>query len=154
MGWLFGKKKVPRVPLPPGRLIDSSSLHFPEKIVRDKIIEPETEKGMSEAQDFFPPPEARRRKMPIFAKKPASEPFPREMPASPANNFLYVKVEVYRRIWGELNGLRTKLGELNRINKHLEHSEFNEEHNFDKLSKAIKAAHDRLQQVDRKLFKR
>ena len=150
MGWLFGKKKVPKVPLPPGRLVDSSSLHFPQKIVREKVIEPEKMGEEAGSREFFTPAMAKRPKMPLPVR--TMEP---ELPLEkPADNFFYVKVEVYRRILGELNGLKAKVGELSRINKHLESSEYNEEHNFDKLSKGVKNLHDRLLQVDKRLFKR
>lgn len=151
MGWLFGKKRIPKVPLPPGRLVDSGSLHFPERMARDKIIEPEEFNEAAGVEEPFPQPMPKKMKTAIPARQPTPEmPFPE----TPADNYFYIKVEVYRKILGELNYLKSKVFELNRINKHLESSEFNEEHNFDKLKKSIKNVHDRLLQTDKRLFKR
>ncbi|MEK6845160.1 MAG: hypothetical protein AABY26_00255 [Nanoarchaeota archaeon] len=49
--------------------------------------------------------------------------------------------------------MKSELNQLKDINTKLETSEYNEEHNFDKLKKAMKNIHDRLLSVDKTLFK-
>lgn len=80
---------------------------------------------------------------------------PQEMPLPPAFNQepLYIKMDVYQRVLGELELLRSNLNALGQANKTLDHSEYNEEENFDKLRRTMKSLHDRLLQVDKILFK-
>ena len=66
---------------------------------------------------------------------------------------LFVRVEVYQKILGEIDSLRDDLKELNHFNGSLENSEYNEETNFVKLKKGVKVMHDRLLQVDKIIFK-
>src|SRR3989344_6561324 len=155
MGWLFGKKKVPRVPLPPGRFRDEGSLSFPNKVPVEKVIQPEAIKaavGLKKPFAFSEEEENLEgsRPLPSFSSGLSSKP---SMPMKTAEEPLYIKMEVYQRILGELEGLKTNLSNLNNLTKELEKSEFNEEHNFDKLKVDVKVMHDRLLQADKILFK-
>ena len=66
---------------------------------------------------------------------------------------LFVKVDVYQRVLGELDDLKHQLNILKDVQHKLEDSEYNEERNFDKLRKSMKVIHDQMLQVDRVLFK-
>ncbi len=66
---------------------------------------------------------------------------------------LFVKVDVYQHILGELDSMKIDLDALSGISKSLETSEYNEEDNFAKLKRTVRAIHDRLLQVDKTLFK-
>ena len=66
---------------------------------------------------------------------------------------LYVKVEVYQRMLGELDELRRGFLDLQQISKNIDESEYNEENNFNKLRRGMKNLHDNLLQADKILFK-
>lgn len=156
MGWLFGKKKVPKVPFPEGQIVDETALRFPGGSSSERVIEPEQ---LKEAAGFkeqrmpsFPAmdgemeeTEAPRKTMGLFRRE--TSPFVQN------SEPLFVKMEVYQRILGEMDELRLTLTKLSEINKHLESSEYNEENNFETLRREVKLAHDRLLQVDNVLFK-
>ncbi len=157
MGWLFGKKKVPRVPLPPGRFMDEGSLSFPNKVPVEKVIQPEKIKSGAGSRKPFAFSEeeetlGRPRTVPNFPSTSNLTPNP-VVPMKVVEEPLYVKMEVYQRILGELESLRTNLNKLHILTKELEKSEFNEENNFDKLKVDVKVVHDRLLHADKLLFK-
>ena len=155
MGWLFGKKKVPKVPLPQGRPIDEKALHFPTAPSPEKIIAPESVKeavGVGKQEPFPTLPE------PMEMVTPPSAPAePKHLQAAVArfrdNEPLYVKVDAYQRVLGELDELKLSLSHLASANRHLENSEFNEENNFSKLKKSLASMHDQILKIDKTLFK-
>lgn len=164
MGWLFGRKKVvPKVPFPQGKAVDEKALQFPSMGSSERVIEPDKVKeavGFSkpmafpdEEEDMSMPPmdeELPETSMPSFpAPSKYSSPAPEIMP----KHELYVKVEVYQRILGELDELRRGFVELQNINKNIDESEYNEENNFNKLRRGMKFLHDNLLQADKILFK-
>ena len=156
MGWLFGKKKVPKVPFPEGQIVDESALRFPGGFSSERVIEPEQ---LQEAAGF-----RAEQRMPVFPGMEETEEAPRktvslfkrDTPAQTYNNNgepLFVKMEVYQRILGEMDELKTILSKLGEVNRHLESSEYNEENNFEELRREVKLTHDRLLQIDKILFK-
>lgn len=171
MSWLFGKKKVvPKVPFPEGKPFDENTLRFSKRFAGDKIIEPDDIKaaaGMS--QSVFPEGDFNPEEMPwkkpgkgkFFSFPGFSKPMPQipepEIAGEPVQHLaegpLFIKMDVYRQILEDVDDLRKKTSELQEINKILEKSEYNEETNFIKLNRAIKTMHDRLLQVDKKIFK-
>ena len=163
MGWLFGRKKVvPKVPFPQGRPFDEKALQFPSIDSSDRIIEPEKIKeavGFSKPMAF--PDEEENMPMPEDLPEEPAFPFPtgkKYAPPAPSSDLmpkheLYVKVEVYQRMLGELDELRQGFMDLQHINKNIEESEYNEENNFNKLRRGMKSLHDSLLQADKILFK-
>jgi hypothetical protein len=158
MGWLFKrKKKVPRVPFPEALNGDEGTLKFPDS-AGDKIIEPEDVKDAAGLSEEIPEME---QEMPVAVPKKDMVEMPSlssEMSAretSPIINRepLFVKVDVYQRILGEVGNLKEHLLKLGEANRDLENSEYNEEANFDKLRRSMKAMHDRLLKADKVLFK-
>ncbi len=165
MGWLFGRKKVvPKVPFPQGRPIDEKALQFPPMDSSERVIEPDKVKeavGFSKPM-AFPDEEENmpmdedlaETPMPSF---PAPERYSSPAPAASSGimpkHELYVKVEVYQRMLGELDELRRGFADLHQINKNIDESEYNEENNFNKLRRGMKSLHDNLLQADKILFK-
>ncbi|MEK6901617.1 MAG: hypothetical protein AABX37_04695 [Nanoarchaeota archaeon] len=162
MGWLFGKKKiVPRIPLPEGYAPTERTLQFPTSGRGERIIEPDKVKEAAGVDFPFELPP-----MPSF-EQPAARPVvvpSLSRPAAPllgtqervqnaqSGEPVYVKVEAYQRILGELETLKKELQHLDSSCKHLDSSEYNEEHNFEKLRRAMKLIHDRLLHVDKRIF--
>ncbi|HLD79185.1 MAG TPA: hypothetical protein VJA18_01360 [Candidatus Nanoarchaeia archaeon] len=158
MGWLFGRKKaVPKVPFPEGKPYDEKALRFPTSSSQDRIIEPESVKaavGFDKPVAFpeeEPMMEDQLPAPPIFPFSRTSRPMP--TPEFMPRQELYVKVDVYQRMLGELDELKKKLWELSETSKSLEVSEYNEEANFNKLRKSMKSLHDSLLHADKTLFK-
>ncbi|MFA6461415.1 MAG: hypothetical protein WCV90_04045 [Candidatus Woesearchaeota archaeon] len=147
LGWLFGKKKVlPKVPFPEGQPFDENTFQFSKRFNGETVIEPEHLQAAAGYNQPFNLPESGSRTMSSSTSAP--------MPASNFNSEpLFVKVDAYQRILGEMDGLKSNLNKLQEVNRHLESSEYNEENNFEKLKKAMKMAHDKLLQVDKTLFK-
>ena len=161
MGWLFGRKKaVPRVPFPEGKPIDEKALRFPAPGSSERVIEPDrikdavgfnkpvafpVEETSFEEELSVPPSFSLSRTARPIAAPPTFELVSRQE--------LYVKVEVYQRMLGELDELKKKLSELSEASKNLEISEYNEESNFNKLRKLMKSLHDILLHADKTLFK-
>ena len=156
MGWLFkSKKKIPKIPFPEAQSFGSDTLRFPEKI-KERIIEPdevmdaaglkeEMAASVSERADFDSETD--------IEENGDLTPAPRAPGPIASSEPLYVKVDVYQRILGEVGNLKDHLLELNETNRRLENSEYNEEANFDKLRKTMKTIHDRLLEADKILFK-
>jgi len=146
LGWLFGKKKVlPKVPLPEGRPFDERAFQFSKRFEGETVIEPGNLQAAAGFNQPFNLPESQPRSpgmtsMPAPALSNASEP-------------VYIKVDAYQRILGEIEELKTNLTQLQEAQRKLESSEYNEENSFEKLKKAMKQAHDRLLLVDKTLFK-
>lgn len=160
MGWLFGRKKaVPKVPFPEGKMYHEKALRFPTSSSQEKVIEPESVKAavgfdkpvaFPEEEEPMPLPEDELPAPPSF---PFSRPRPVPTPEFTPRQELYVKVDVYQRMLGELDELKKKLFELSEASKSLEASEYNEEANFNKLRKGMKSLHDSLLHADKTLFK-
>lgn len=168
MGWLFGRKKVvPKVPFPQGRPIDEKALQFPPIESSERVIEPDK---IKEAVGFSKPmafPDEQESHMPMeedyqLPEAPGSSPFPpiSRYDSSPSRSSgmmpkheLFVKVEVYQRMLGEIDELRRGFNELQHIGKAIDESEYNEENNFNKLRRGMKSLHDSLLQADKTLFK-
>ncbi len=161
MGWFSKKKKIPKVPLPAGHPVDENALRFPSMPHSERVIEPDHVKqavGVGNDKSLPPlpeypkmsPPAAPRRK--VAKRQPTA---PAMAPPIPrvAGHPLYAKVDVYQRVLGELDSLRTDISHLSTANNHLAKSEFNEEKNFEKLKRNVRNMHDRLLLVDKVLFK-
>ncbi len=170
MGWLFGKKKkVPKVPLPAGKPFDENSLQFPQKISTNKVIKPGAIKSavgfdkppifpkeLQEEKSIEPvlPMEKEDSQISTFPNTPGPKPMPPvNVMQQTESNDLFVKVEVYQRILGELDLLRDEMTKVSNAQKHLETSEFNEEKNFEKLKRSMKGLHDNMLHIDKILFK-
>ncbi len=170
MGWLFRKKKVPNVPFPEGHFAGEGTLRFPALRPEERIIEPSRVKeavglqapSITEEVPSIPSldetgEEAWNQPAPvsITERMPRSTsvrtPFP--MYEKVESEPLFVKVDVYQHILGELDSMKIDLDALSGISKSLETSEYNEEDNFAKLKRTVRAIHDRLLQVDKTLFK-
>ncbi|PIN73584.1 hypothetical protein COV20_05160 [Candidatus Woesearchaeota archaeon CG10_big_fil_rev_8_21_14_0_10_45_16] len=175
MGWLFGKKKVPKVPLPEGHLVDDRALRFPSSPTsRERVIEPEKvkeavgigSKPMMKEESIFPTaapapmPKPKMSKMPpmprpMVSRRPVPEPM---MERSPMESMsmegpLFVKVDVYQRVLGEIDQVKEDLQQLGHLSRELEASGFNNEDNFTKLKRSVKNMHDKLLSMDKVLFK-
>ena len=162
MGWLFGKKKiVPRIPLPEGYAPTEKTLQFPTSGRGERIIEPDRIKEAAGVDFPFELPP-----MPSF-EEPAARPsvaLSLSRPTAPvlgtqqsvqnaqSGEPVYVKIEVYQQILGEFDSLKKELQHLDHTCKHLDSSEYNEEHNFERLRRAMKLIHDRLLHVDKRIF--
>ena len=150
MSWLFGKKKVPRVPLPQGKVMDQKSLNFSKKIPSEKIIEPDgIKKAAGVGDPKMPPVKVKpKKKLPRRIPKVATRPKAR-LEFVPS----YINVGAYQKILGDFENLKGMVSELNSTSKKLEQSEYNEELKFGKLKRDIKKMHDSLLQADKILFK-
>ncbi|NQV91992.1 hypothetical protein HQ489_05970 [Candidatus Woesearchaeota archaeon] len=164
MGWLFGKKKVPKVPFPQG--METNALKFPSSTPAQRIIEPRSVKeAVGVGRTPLPP------SRPILREEQKENPAEQNVfvpefqekgdmpkPMQPREIFgaegpLYIKMEVYQTILGELEELKTDFTNLNKSSKILEESEFNEEHQYGKLKNTMKQIHDKLLETDKTLFK-
>ena len=179
MGWLFGRKKaVPKVPFPQGQAGSPKTLRFPESKSEDKVIQPNQVKAAVGFEKPMNPPQARQ--VPESQPLPPRQPMPRPMAQPPAQGLpqrsplpprqdsfpveqqmnpftsddgpLFIKINVYQRILGEIELLQKELTELTHYNRVLENSEYNEEADFAKLRRSMKQAHDKLLEVDKRLF--
>ncbi len=153
MGWLFGKKKIPQVPLPEGRVVDEKALRFPTSPPK-RVIEP---KEIKEAVGFDKPVAFPEENDALDTSPEPLEELEEETldsyPFESRTEELYVKVDVYQRILGEIDQVRKELTEINEANKRLSASEFNEDKNFNRLRKLMKGMHDNLLHIDKVLFK-
>ena len=127
MGWLFGsKKKVPKVPLPEGQVLDEKSLRFPSSFSDERVIEPDQIKqavGVGETYSFsdMDSNPVTAPVQPRLRSASMSAPLSGVQTSKP----LFVRVEVYQKILGEIDSLRDDLKELNHFNGSLENSEYN-----------------------------
>ena len=74
-------------------------------------------------------------------------------PEMVTDDVLYIKMNVYQRVLGELEGLKTNLNKIKTYHKQLQTTEYNEEASFEKLRRSAKTIHDRLLYADKILFK-
>jgi hypothetical protein len=149
MGWLFKKKEKALPPLPLPGVDDHQALNFPTTPPPKKILEAEKMKAAAGVAEALP----QLQEEPV-PKVGALPPPPMAQPLeTPAEDILYVKMDVYQRILGELGHLRAKLTHVHEVNKLLETSEYNEDHAISKANKAVKVMHDRLLYMDKVLFK-
>ncbi|MFH0701101.1 MAG: hypothetical protein V2A62_01555 [Candidatus Woesearchaeota archaeon] len=147
LGWLFGKKKVlPKVPLPEGLPFNEKTFQFSKRLSGNAVIGPEDLHAAAGFNQSFNLPENAPR-----ALRPGSTPAPADTGMSPEP--VFIKVDAYQRILGEIDGVKSNLTKLQEANRHLESSEYNEENHFERLKKAMKQAHDQLLQVDKTIFK-
>ncbi len=156
MGWLFGHKKVPKVPFPAGRPLDEGSLRLPGKLSSQRVFEPDQIKEAAGVGDAMAFPEEEETEVSPSAF-PTSKTAAVRMPPSPLAaaeaSPLFIKMEVYQQIVAEIDDVKSKVTELSHINRSVEKSEYNEEHNFVKLRRAVKGIHDRLLLADKIVFK-
>jgi|APSaa5957512622_1039677.scaffolds.fasta_scaffold193943_1 hypothetical protein len=158
MGWLFGKKKMPRVPLPQGRPVDEKALHFPTAPSPEKVIAPDFVKeavgvGKQEIPNLEPLPSPEP--MEVVTPQEMLPPKPMQAPTMRYrdNEPLFIKVDAYQRVLGELDELKANMLHLADANRRLENSEFNEENHFSKLKKTLASMHDQILAIDKTLFK-
>jgi hypothetical protein len=156
MGWLFGrKKKVPKVPFPEGHSLEPGTLKFPDGS-GDKIIQPDNVKkaaGLVENNIPLENPEPLMPREELPSVKEMVAPQTMQERTIIENEPLFVKIDVYQRILGEITSLHEYVSELGVSNRSLENSEYNEEANFEKLRRSMKSLHDKLLQADNVLFK-
>ncbi len=152
MGWLFGsKKKAPKVPLPEGRVIDEKALQFPMSEPSSRTIAfNDIRTAMSEPMDFKPKAALATPARVVMGTGLSN--------AAVSHRFgipkpYYIKVDVYQQLLAEIEGLHKDTHTLDSTNRHLETSEYNEEENYEKVRRSLKSTHDRLQAVDRVLFR-
>lgn len=147
MGW-FSKKKEKS---------EDSSVSFDHKALRipstappDKVIMPEEIKKAAGVDKKVPHPPRK-----TFKEKERKKSITRPVLSfsEDKNEPIYIKVDIYQRILGELASLKSNLHDLSETSHALEVSEYNEETNFEKLKKNIKILHDHLLEVDQILFK-
>ncbi len=156
MGW-FGsnKKMVPRVPFPQGKPIDDKSLRFSMPSTGDRVIEPEQIKqavGYSKLYTFPGDVQLPSSMGSSSSLMPQAIPTGEGIPPSQVGP-MFAKVEVYSHVLEEVDALKATLGGLQETSRMLEKSEYNEEHHFEQLRRSIRGVHDRLLQMDKKLFK-
>jgi len=132
---------------------------LPGKLLSSRTIEPEQIKeaaGFGRAMTF---PDEEEMSMPSFPAPRSSSPVStsRTSPPSPLGppeiSPLFIKMEVYQHIVAEMDKVKSTITELSHINRAVEKSEYNEEHNFVKLRRAVKGIHDRLLLADKIVFK-
>lgn len=167
MGWLFGKKKKnSAVPKPVRKFGEQHALNLPTKTSAPK------EQPSFDLEDFkkaagvsYPKPRPAA-PMPVRQTALVEEPMPEHSEPSiqsapkvaikrPVNygEPVFLKVESYKRILGELDEIKAELADLADINRHLEKSEYNEERSFSNLQTSIKNIHDKFLSVDEIVFK-
>lgn len=167
MGWLFGKRKVvPQVPFPERKGTEESTLRFPPA-PGDRVFEPEQVKaavGIGKRFSWGGDTSSERSSESMMGRtntdlsadsveaSNSAVSGPSAFPSSKSEP-LYIKVEVYRHLLGEMESLRRDLSYLHTVTSHLQASEYNEEHHFTKLRRAMRGMHDRLLQVDKLMFK-
>ncbi|HLC97259.1 MAG TPA: hypothetical protein VJC21_00545 [Candidatus Nanoarchaeia archaeon] len=144
---LFFRKRPAAPSFPQG---DQRALRFPVTPPPERIIEPERVK---EAAGIIPrKPVAAPPQMKVKAPE-------QEMPMPPSHaellpeGPLYLKVDAYQCVLGELDSLKGDLNDFREVSHTLEKSELNEESRFSDLKKMVRAVHDRLLEVDGLLFK-
>jgi hypothetical protein len=158
MGWLFGKKKVPeaKVPFPAGRVLDEGALRLPGRTGRERVIEPEAIKAAAGLEEPLSFPEAEEgfteASLPSYSTPSSSGKMP-TMPFFKVKKPVYIKVDVYQRLLGEMDAVKARILEMQEVDRKLETSEYNEENNFAHLRRAVRSIHDHLSMVDRIVFK-
>ncbi len=174
MVWPFTKKKVPRVPFPEAHQAADGTLRFPAMRPEERVIEPSRVKEAVGLE--MPSITEEAPSLPSFDESLPEIPSPsvRSSPTPTAPSYLsqqsirttitstynpteseplFIKVDVYQRILGEIDSLKKDMNEMFETTKMLEASEYNEEENYAKMKRAVRIVHDRLLQVDKTLFK-
>ncbi|MEK6951253.1 MAG: hypothetical protein AABX13_06035 [Nanoarchaeota archaeon] len=154
MGWLFGKKKVPeaKVPFPAGRMLDEGALRLPGRTRGERVIEPEAIKAAAGLEEPLSFPEAEEG----FTEEPLPAASSGKMPTMPffkVKKPVYIKVDIYQRLLGEMDTIKAKIMEMQEVDRKLETSEYNEENNFAHLRRTVRSIHDHLSMIDRIVFK-
>ena len=154
MGWLFSKKKESRVPAPIRRLPpmgeDKSTPVSKKDLTSQKLQEvaglplPEQNLDLNQGNNDleFPVDESH------FDEEQSDE-----LGGVVEGNDLFLKVEQYRRMLGEVENLKKTLHKLDTLSKHIIESEFNEEESFRHLKTDIRNIHDHFLTIDKKVFK-
>lgn len=154
LGWLFGTKKVqPKIPLPGSRPFDEKTFQFSKKFGKETLIEPEHLQAAAGFDQPFSFPEAIGRAPSRSMRSSFGEQETEPILPRAAKKPIYLKVDLYEKLLWEVDTLKYDCIKLQQINTHLETSEYNEEHHFETLKKDLKALHDKLQRVDKTLFK-
>ena len=173
MGWLFGKNnKVPKVPLPEGYPLPDGALRLPERITRERVIEPGRLKeaaGVSGMDDFSEfdnsldiKEDNKSAPFPMFTTPTPRTSLPGGAPSVQivrdtdrmlGDEPLFVQLEVYKEMLGTIEGIRKDITQLHETSKALEDSEYNVDNNFTKLRRSVKSIHDHLLNADKILFK-
>ena len=166
MGWFFKKKKKADVPVPM-RKFEEGSLQFGQMPKKDQNITPSNLKTAA-GIDSIPPsmapqpvPKLDTKKDPFTAlpalnQAPpvtAKQPIPSLSPYNDAEEFRYLRVQPYKRVLGELEGLKAGITRLGEISRKIHVSEYNEERNFARLKNTVRSIHDRFLTIDKTLFK-
>jgi hypothetical protein len=161
MGWFFKKKKkVLDVPVPM-RKFDDGALQFDQS---PKKASPITSKDLKSAAGINTIPSPMPQKNTESQKDPftnfpdlnkaPSKPTMQQMPAyNQADEFVYLKIEQYKRTLGELESTKDAITKLTEISRKLHVSEYNEERNFARLKNTVRSIHDRFLTIDNTLFK-
>ncbi len=170
MVWPFTKQKVPKVPFPEGHSMEGT-LRFPTMRPEERVIEPSRVKeavglempSITEEAPSFPSfegstPENFRSRgepspVPVAPSRTATGTAVPVAYGQSESEPLFVKVDVYQRILGEIDSLKKDMNDMFETTKKLETSEYNEEENYAKMKRAVRVVHDRLLQVDKTLFK-
>jgi len=147
--WLFGKKKVlPKVPLPEGQPFDDRTFQFSKRYEGETVIEPGNLQAAAGFNQPYSVPESSPR-APSMTSTPSATAPEAQYQSEP----IYIKVDAYQRILGEIEDLKKNLASLQESHRKVESSEYNKENHFEKLKKSMKQIHDRLLLVDKTLFK-
>ena len=119
--------------------MDENTFRLPSRISSERVIEPDRIKSAAGLDQPLGFPEEE-------SSSPQSSTTPRNTTFS--SSFLkrpiYIKVDTYQRLLGEMENVKVKVAELQHWNRVLETSEYNEEHNFTKLRRAVRSIHDQL----------
>lgn len=151
MSGLFRRrKKVPSLTLPP-HLGSGNALQFPTSPPPGRVIEPEAVKMAAGVKPI--PPSAPPMPEPRYIQEEEVPSMPSPTAPLMGDSGLYVKVDVYQRILGEFESVKSDFSDLKTANRHLQESEYNEEESFARLRNAMKTIHDRLLSIDKTLFK-
>ena len=175
MGWLFGRKnKIPQVPFVSDKTLDENALRFPtktsppKKIIKTEQIKaaagfgrplklPEEKESFNLGSTSRPAPPRQLAARKSYLKSPQLDVPDTDIPdvylKKVGSEPLYIKVDVYQRLLGKLEELKSGILKLNEIDRKLEKSEYNEENNFNKVKRLVKSMHDNLLQVDEIIFK-
>lgn len=148
----------PKIPLPGSRPFDEKTFQFSKKFGKDTLIEPEHLQAVAGFDQPFSFPESVGRGtnkgappkpiMPSFG-----EPEVGSTALLAAKKPIYLNVNLYEKVLWEVDALKHDCIRLQQINNHLDTSEYNEEHHYDKLKRDLKVLHDKLQRIDKVLFK-
>jgi len=160
MGWFFKKRKT-EVPLPP----TEDLLDFPQKASSGKRIEPirKKELPLPKPKDYTFP-----QKIKAAVRTSSDLPLPPELierslkkesimvkhPAIGNKRNFFIRVHDYQEIIVNLEDIGSNSLEIEKANKRLDQSEFNENKSYENLKNNLKRIHDRLLLIDDIVFKK